>query len=159
MINHIKFLVGTGFGAGLLPRAPGTFASLCALVPVYLLLSNNLPLYVLLFFALAIGLTFWVESYFNSNYGKDPALLVTDEWAGQTLVFLCLVLTGYTGITVTILAAGFILFRIFDIWKPFGINRLQNLTGGFGVLADDLLAGFYAFICLKSLIFAWPEIA
>lgn len=159
MINRIKFFAGTGLGAGLVPRAPGTFASLCALLPVYLLLSNNQPLYVLLFFALAVGLTFWVESYFNHNYGKDPSILVTDEWAGQALVFLCLIFTGYTGITFTILIAGFILFRIFDIWKPFGINRLQNLPGGFGVLADDLLAGFYAFICLKSLIFAWPEIA
>lgn len=59
---------------------------------------------------------------------------------------------------LTILFTGFILFRFFDILKPLGIKRIQELKGGAGILADDLLAGLYALISLKTLIFFWPKI-
>lgn len=157
MKNQLKLFIGTGFGIGFLPFAPGTFGSLSALIPIYFLMKSGLQIHLLTVVVVASLLTFWVNSFFEQTYEKDPAVLVTDEWAGQALPFLGIFLTGYDGISFAVLFAGFILFRLFDIWKPLGISGAQDLPGGLGVLADDLLAGFYAFICLKSLIFIWPQ--
>src|SRR5690554_6647044 len=155
MIDRLKLFIGTGFGVGFIPFAPGTFGSLTALVPIYFLMKFELGYYLLALILVASLLTLWVNSDFEQNYEKDPALLVTDEWAGQALPFLGISLFDLSGINFALLAAGFLLFRLFDIWKPLGISKAQDLPHGWGVLADDLLAGFYAFICLKSLIFFW----
>ena len=83
---------------------------------------------------------------------KDPGVIVIDEVAGMTLSVLVLPLT------VPVLLAGFLLFRIFDVVKPFPANRLQALPGGVGVMIDDLIAGFYALLALLvTRVFAgWP---
>lgn len=154
-MERVKLVIGTIFGIGFAPVAPGTFASLAALIPLYWILDNNLflliPGAILLFSVLSL----WVSSLFEIKYGKDPAALVTDEWAGQFFTFISISFTGTFTEDITILLTGFALFRLFDIWKPLGISKLQNLSGGWGVLADDLLAGLYALVCLKSLIFIW----
>lgn len=78
--------------------------------------------------------------------------MVIDEFAGQTLVFTAMPIVLITNDWWIILSA-FVLFRLFDILKPLGINKIQELKNGWGILLDDVLAGFYALICLKSLIF------
>lgn len=154
-MERVKLIVGTFFGIGFAPIASGTFASLAALIPLYWLLASNLfliiPAAVILFSILSL----WVSSSLEEKFGKDPSQLVMDEWAGQFLTFISISFTGTFTEDITILLAGFLLFRLFDIWKPLGVSRLQNLRGGWGVLADDLLAGLYALVCLKSLIFIW----
>ena len=84
--------------------------------------------------------------------GKDPGAIVIDEVAGMTLSVLTLPLT------VPVLLAGFVLFRVFDIVKPYPAGRLQALTGGVGVMIDDLIAGLYALLVLIALraVLAWP---
>ncbi|MEX0609833.1 MAG: phosphatidylglycerophosphatase A [Balneolaceae bacterium] len=156
-MDRIKLLVGSGFGVGYAPVAPGTLASLVALLPLYWIITSHnlllLPALLLLFCAL----TLWVSSSFEERFGKDPAKLVTDEWAGQFLTFSGISFTGIFSSDILFLLTGFVLFRLFDIWKPLGIKRIQNLHSGWGVLADDLVAGFYALICLKTLTFVWPN--
>lgn len=85
-------------------------------------------------------------------------MLVIDEWAGQSFVFLSISITGVLKTDLIVLLAGFLLFRFFDILKPLGINQIQKYKGGIGILADDILAGLYALISLKTLIFMWPKI-
>ena len=83
---------------------------------------------------------------------KDPGIIVIDEVAGMTLSVLVLPLT------VPVLLVGFVLFRIFDVVKPFPAGRLQSLKGGVGVMIDDLFAGLYALVVLLVLraLTGWP---
>lgn len=85
---------------------------------------------------------------------KDPGVIVIDEVAGMTLSVLVFPLP----LTVPVLLAGFVLFRVFDVVKPFPANRLQAVPGGVGVMIDDLVAGLYALVVLLVLraIAGWP---
>lgn len=157
MINRLKLFIGTGLGIGFIPFAPGTFGSITVLPVVYFVPDKWRILVLSSIVIVASLLTFWVNSFFEREYEKDPAILVTDEWAGQVLAFLGLCIWGSGGINFAVLVTGFILFRLFDILKPLGVNKVQELPHGWGVLADDLLAGFYAFLCLKTITFVWPH--
>lgn len=152
-MKTLKLFIGSGFGPGYIPFAPGTWGSLVALIPVSALISLNQYYLIPSFVVLTSLLTLWVSKECEATWGEDPGKLVMDEWAGQALTFLLITFTGDPKIDFGILVVGFILFRVFDIWKPLGIKQLQDFGGGWGILLDDLLAGFYAFICLKSLIF------
>lgn len=83
---------------------------------------------------------------------KDPGVIVVDEVAGMTLSVLALPLT------LPVLLVAFVLFRIFDVVKPFPANRAQALSGGFGVMIDDLIAGLYTLLVLMALRtgLGWP---
>ena len=147
----MHLFLGSFFYIGYLPKAPGTWASMASLIPIYLISWHaELPGMAVLA-AVSCGLTFLTTPAFEQAHGKDPSPMVMDEVAGQSLTFLLIPFTG-TSTDIILLAAGFLFFRIFDILKPLGIDRIQNLQGARGVLFDDLLAGLYAFICLKILI-------
>ncbi|MBO6621432.1 MAG: phosphatidylglycerophosphatase A [Balneola sp.] len=152
-MRSLKLFIGSGFGSGLIPFAPGTWGSLLSLVPVYFLINTGNIFLVPLFVVVTSLLSLWVTSACVEQWGDDPGKLVMDEWAGQALTFISISSTGVLDSDLMILGFGFILFRIFDILKPLGINKLQKYGGGSGILLDDLLAGLYALICLKSLIF------
>lgn len=157
-MDHLKYFLGTGFYSGSLPKAPGTFGSLAVTVLVFGLIQAQIPGAILILLILSALISLWVSAYFEDNFGKDPGRLVMDEWAGQSLVFVGISFSGDLQTDLTLLAAGFLLFRFFDILKPLGINKVQDIGKKWGILADDLLAGFYALICLKSLIFVGPSI-
>lgn len=148
----LNFLLGTGLYSGLLPKGPGTAGSFAALLVIY-------PV-GLWFGSLGLGLflLFWIAASlltlpsFIPAFGKDPGLFVADEWAGQVIPFIGLSFSGSLMADLPVLLGGFVLFRLFDIFKPLGIDPLQKLPSGFGVLADDLLAGVYALLCLKLLV-------
>ncbi|MEX2395774.1 MAG: phosphatidylglycerophosphatase A, partial [Balneolales bacterium] len=133
------------------PKAPGTWASLAGLVPIYIvsLLAGFWGVAALV--AVACAITFITTSEFERIHGKDPSPLVMDEVAGQALTFLLISFTA-TGADILLLISGFLLFRIFDIFKPLGINKIQDLKGAPGVLFDDLGAGLYAYVCLNFII-------
>ena len=133
----IKFLA-CGFGSGLAPIAPGTFGTLAG-VPICLLCLPldwfwRLPV-VLALTALAIYVSYRAEEIYQK---KDDQRIVIDEIIGLQVTMLPVT------ITIPHLCAGFILFRIFDILKPFPLKNLQNLPGGWGVVLDDVGAGIYA---------------
>lgn len=119
---------------GYLPLAPGTWASILGCILLYLLPGIlNHPLTVILIGVAAILCINRMELP-----EKDPGYIVVDELAG-----ICVTMVGQ-GLDVTNLLKGFVLFRIFDILKPFPIRRLEALPKGYGIVADDILAGIYA---------------
>ena len=158
----------TTFGVGFIPGAPGTYASLLA-VAFYAVLSNLFGSFrytpsttppefmvaaihavILIAFLLFILLGIWAAGRSVELLGNtDPPEAVVDEVIGQLMVFLFIPFTR----SWTLIAAGFLLFRLFDIWKPYPIDYLQSLPGGIGVCADDILAGVYAGVVL-SLVYA-----
>ncbi|SMO80734.1 phosphatidylglycerophosphatase A family protein [Gracilimonas mengyeensis] len=157
-MNALKFFLGTGCFSGLFPKTPGTAGSLVFLFPLYHALQISTVWPVILIVLSASAVCLWIASYFEDIYGKDPGILVMDEWAGQALVFLGMPYSGLLEDRVIMLLTGFILFRFFDLFKPLGISKLQDLPLGFGIFMDDLLAGLYALLCLKTLIFMWPNL-
>lgn len=141
-------------GVGYLPLAPGTFGSLVA-VGVFLLLAqgiNGTLLLVVVLLAI-VGATLagiWAGSRTEALAGrKDPGKVVVDEVAGQWIALLPLaIFTHWSIITVIV---SFILFRFFDIVKPYPANRFQEFKGGLGIMCDDLIAGVYAAIVVGLL--------
>lgn len=154
-MKRLKLFIGAGFGSGYIPKAPGTMGSLLALVPIYFLIQSTNLYLIPLFVLITSLLSLWVSSACEEAWGEDPGTMVMDEWAGQALAFSGILFTENLPTNLILLFAGFVFFRFFDILKPLGIKKLQNLHGGLGILLDDLLAGFYALICLKTLIFTF----
>jgi phosphatidylglycerophosphatase A len=132
---------------GYLPVAPGTFGSLVG-VSIFLLLGS-LPLQLSAIVAITWA-GIWAASRTERILRlKDPGKVVVDEVAGQMISLLPLSLMtspGRIGIIVS-----FILFRLFDIFKPYPARRFERLRGGLGIMADDLVAGFYAALVLYLL--------
>ncbi|MDZ7718672.1 MAG: phosphatidylglycerophosphatase A [Balneolaceae bacterium] len=152
---NIRVALGTLFGAGHLPVAPGTWGSLFTLPLIYLA-SFLFPTWgIPAFFVASILLSLYCAPAVEAKYGHDPSQFVMDECAGQSLVFI---LGGFSytffGDLFTLIF-GFLLFRFFDVLKPLGIDKLQKLPGEIGILADDLLAGVYAFICLEGCFYIY----
>ena len=136
--------LATGFFVGTVPFASGTFGSIIGLPLVFLLSRINLLLSVaiiLLFILFAIGIASATEKILNQ---KDPAKIVIDEIAG--------IMVAFTGLPFNLktVIAGFVIFRVFDILKPFPIRSLERrVSGGSGVVLDDVLAGVYANLILR----------
>lgn len=147
ILRHPAHFFAFGFGSGLSPKAPGTAGSLAA-IPLYLALAHFFSQEVLL---AIIFLSFLAGIWFCDVTGKalgapDHGGMVWDEIVAMWLI---LVFTPQTWIWV---GMAFLLFRLFDIWKPFPIRYVdQHVKGGFGVMLDDLLAAGYALAALKFL--------
>lgn len=153
-MHKLKLWIGAGFGAGFVPYMPGTIGSFVALIPIYFILLSNFPIIYLFVFILACSiLNMWVSKACEAAWGQDPPKMVIDEWAGQAVTFLTISTVTTTLSITSILFFGFAFFRIFDILKPLGIKKLQNLGGGLGILIDDLLAGVYSLISLHLFLF------
>jgi phosphatidylglycerophosphatase A len=142
--------ISTWFGCGLSPVAPGTVGSVAAIGIAILIerYGNWHPLY---FAALAAALSvpaIWAagETARQANL-KDPQLVVVDEVAGQWLALAGARALNSKSHWIAWLAA-FVLFRLFDIWKPWPVRQLESLPGGAGIVADDLMAGIYAALVL-----------
>lgn len=139
-------LIATGFGAGLAPVAPGTFGTLLG-IPIYLLL-HPLPVgvYIAITAALFVAGIVVCECAERNMARHDAPEIVWDEIVGY-LITMAFAPPGWLWIAV-----GFVLFRLFDIWKPFPIRRIdRTLPGGFGTMLDDALAGIYASVVLQLL--------
>lgn len=148
MTNPIHFLA-FGFGSGLAPFAPGTFGTLIA-IPLYLLMLNlSFSMYLLLV-AIVCIIGVWICDKSSKMLGvHDHSGIVWDEFAGFFITMLAAP-AGWIWIV-----AGFALFRLFDIWKPWPISWLdKKVEGGLGIMVDDIVAGIYALICLQLIHFA-----
>lgn len=149
--NPIYF-IAFGFGSGLLPMAPGTWGTVAA-IPVFLLMSF-LPWYlyislVILFFALGV----WVSEVVSRDLGvPDYKGIVWDEVVGYLLTMF-MAPAGWVWLLV-----GFVLFRIFDVWKPQPIKYIdQHVGGGLGIMLDDVLAAVPAWLILQCLVWSFWE--
>jgi phosphatidylglycerophosphatase A len=150
-VTRLAVFVATAAYCGYFPFAPGTVGSAAGLV-VYLLVwwSHSVAVEgALILFLFLIGT--WAgtiaERYFG---GIDPGPIVIDEVVGM-LITLAFIPVGLSGAL-----AGFFLFRLFDVIKPFPAGRLERLHGGLGVMADDAMAAVYANVSLRVLLWAMP---
>lgn len=146
------FWSATVGGIGLVPLMPGTAGSCAGVLLWYCttLVSSPAGMLVcqLLLFVFIFGLGLWSSSAAEKELNrKDPPEIVIDETAGVLIPFIGMQFSVFAGI------AGFILFRIFDIVKPFPINRLQTVKGGWGIMIDDAAAGIFTLIILRALHF------
>ncbi len=133
-----------GFGSGLAPKAPGTFGTLMA-IPLYLLLAqSSLLVYAaIVFAAFIIGIFLCGKTADDLGVHDHPGI-VWDEFVGFWITMFAAP-AGFLW-----LLAGFALFRLFDIWKPWPIKILDNkIETGFGIMIDDVLAGIYALAILQ----------
>lgn len=144
MLRNPLHLLSLGFGSGLAPVAPGTFGTLAA-VPLYLLAQPlPLPAYLVLVAAMLVaGIV--LCGYTSRALGThDHGGIVWDEIVGY-FIAMTAAPPGWGW-----LLAGFLLFRLFDIWKPWPIGWLdRRLSGGVGIMLDDIVAGIYALLVMK----------
>lgn len=129
-------------GVGKLPKAPGTWASLVAAILFYPLIEFPFVLGALLVGIFFIGVIA-CDQYSKSLKDPDPSSAVIDEVLGMGIALLAIPRDW------PFVVMAFILFRLFDIWKPFPIQRLEKLPGGWGIMVDDLMAGIYARIWIQ----------
>jgi phosphatidylglycerophosphatase A len=139
-------LVSTWFGCGYTPRAPGTAGSLAGLVIAVLLheFAGFSWWQFVLLAAVCFGPSVWAATRTARALGlKDPGCVVVDEVLGQWIA-----LAGARAFNWKSYAAAFVLFRLFDIWKPPPVRQLEALPEGLGIVADDVMAGCYAALVL-----------
>ncbi len=150
-MRTLAVVLGTFFGTGFFPVAPATFASLVfalvyALVPGGHALAH--PFVALATLVVSVPATAALEA----DHGEDPGCAVLDEVVGMQAA-LVLARPTLAGV-----AAAFVVFRVLDIVKPFPAGRSQRLRGGWGIVADDLIAGIYTRAVLVAAAAAWPAL-
>ncbi len=142
-------LIATWFGAGLARKSPGTFGSLASLPFAYMIHSSFGGFALLVFAMLAFAVGCWASGQYVKRHpgAHDPGTIVIDEVAGQSLA-LCAFAPTWQAYLL-----GFLLFRLFDIIKPWPVSWAdRKLHGSAGVMVDDLLAGFYPVLIFLALI-------
>lgn len=136
-------MLASVFGAGYSPVASGTVGSLVTVVAIWLLPLTPLRIGGALIVVILVG--GWAGSRVERVLGrKDPGVIVIDEVAGMLLSVILLPRT------IPVLVTAFLLFRLFDIWKPFPARESQALSGGMGVMVDDLIAGLYTLVLVMG---------
>jgi phosphatidylglycerophosphatase A len=151
-VERLAVFIATGFGMGYAALAPGTVASMVTAVVLGLIPFSRVGLVV--FLLVVVGVGTWAAHLAERVLarGKDPGAIVIDEVAGMTLSVVVFPLTP------EVLAAGLAFFRVFDVLKPPPARESQRITGGVGVMIDDLIAGLYALACVAASrwLFGWP---
>lgn len=145
-LREPDILVATGFGVGLLPGAPGTYGSLLGALIWWGTFAHAPPVLQIVSAGLLIAAATWLlhRVCARRGLGDDPAI-VLDEVAGVWLTLACLPSSGL------IMAAGFLVFRLFDIFKPWPVSWAdRRVAGGLGVMLDDLIAGVLAVIAVHA---------
>jgi phosphatidylglycerophosphatase A len=150
VIRLAVFIATVGY-CGYFPFAPGTVGSAAGLL-VYLIVwwtqsAAVEALLIVVLFALGIWAGTTAERYFG---GIDPGPIVIDEVVGM------LITLAFMPVGLNTAIAGFLLFRVFDVIKPFPAGRLENLHGGLGVMADDAMAAVYANLTLRAVVYMLP---
>lgn len=149
MKNSAALMLATWFGCGFSPAAPGTAGSLGALGTAWLFhLWTRPPMWIFAALALALVLpAVWAAAAVaRMKNDEDPSLVVVDEVIGQWIA-----LAGADAFIPGQTVAAFLLFRLFDILKPWPVRNAERLPGGWGIVADDFLAGVYAAVVLAFL--------
>lgn len=156
-IPLLPVVIGTGFGVGYWPWGPGTAGALLAtaiwcgmsllLTSSGCLLAATVSL-ILVFQCMGI----WSANRLEECWGDDPKRVVVDEMVGVWIALLAVPHVGHPGVEpyvgFSFMAAAFVLFRFFDIVKPFGVRHMEKMGGGVGVMMDDVLAGMYSFFVI-----------
>jgi phosphatidylglycerophosphatase A len=161
LISAVRRIFSTCFYVGYIPGPAGTYGSLLAVAFLYYFIDKtqlwfiNQNVHLFLFgFAIFVFAGFWLCGDTLNNFGKDdPQVVIIDEIAGQTITFL------FMPLSIPVLLLGFILFRFFDIVKPYPIHLFEHLDDGVGIMMDDAVAGIMSCICLNLLLVGYRFIA
>jgi phosphatidylglycerophosphatase A len=145
MKRTVVTVLGSLFYTGFMPVAPASFASFVWLV-VYLFVPGGGMLANPWLLCFTVPFAVIVSGEMERYYGRDAHEIVIDEFVGMQISFIALEPSLVLGLI------GFFFFRLFDVWKPFPVNISQKLKGGFGVVADDMVAGVYARLVLVVVI-------
>ena len=143
-MNRLSRFIATSFYTGYFPFAPGTVGSLVALVLFWFIPGlRDVPLLVLVVVGFFVGV--WVAGNVEKMDGHDASIINVDEMVGMWLavLFLPRELSGVWWV------GAFLLFRLFDVFKPFPVGQSQRLPGGWGVMMDDVLAGLYTNLSIQ----------
>ena len=141
--NKLTLFFATGFWIGYIPIVPATFGTLIG-IPLFFVLSLlGLKLRLILIIPLTLFAIIMSERAEKLLGVTDPRPVVIDEIVGYAIGTL------FVPFTLTTVIVGFVLFRIFDIWKPYPVYQSQKLGGGLGIVIDDVLAGIYVAILMK----------
>ena len=144
-INKTALILSSWFGTGLIPRMPGTAGTLAA-IPMVIVMNRLGLFFGAILLVISIVAAVWSSGVTERLLGRDdPSEVVIDEVAGFMLTIYLLPLSWVS------IALGFIMFRFFDILKPFPIKRLERIGGGTGIVLDDLGAGVYAGLSINIL--------
>lgn len=148
VFTHPVHLLAYGFGAGLFPKAPGTMGTVVA-IPIYLLLMWAGPAVYFGFLAVALVAGVYICGYTAKRMGvDDPGPVVWDEVVGYLITMIWVPLGAIW------VLAGFLLFRLFDIWKPWPIGWFdRNVKGGLGIMLDDVVAAIFACAILNISVY------
>jgi phosphatidylglycerophosphatase A len=150
ILAHPAGWIASGFGSGLSPIAPGTAGSAAALLPWLAL--RELPFALLaVAIALAFAIGVWASGVVIARLRiADPGVIVWDEFVGQWIALAPLAIAPRAWPWIV---AGFVLFRLFDVWKPWPVSWADgHVEGGLGVMLDDVLAGLYAALVMAVLM-------
>jgi phosphatidylglycerophosphatase A len=148
MKSRAALVLATWFGCGFWPLGPGTAGSLGAVAAAWALhawLGYGMAWHLALAAALFVPAVWAAGETARQRNAEDPGLVVVDEAVGQWIA-----LAGAGAFTATQAAAAFVLFRLFDIVKPWPVRALERLPGGWGIVADDAAAGAYAALVLAA---------
>lgn len=145
-LNLIEKIIGSGIFTGYAPFASGTFGSLAAVI-IYLIPGAENPTILLVLIAVFTVLGAQIGSKFESIYGKDPKECTIDEFVGTWITLL------FLPKNLLYLAGAFIIWRIFDIMKPFPAYLAEKIKGGWGIMFDDIIAGIYSFIVVQIILY------
>ena len=158
MKTRWAWVTGTFFGVGYMKPGPGTYASVATVLiwwgAAHLLHIGPHNLSALTFLAMVVVTAVGIPAstiVARQSTLKDPQFVVIDEVAGQLFALLAISPTWVHGLEALVL------FRLFDIWKPWPIRSLEKLKGGWGIMLDDLLAGFFAHVVLQVLMHFVPR--
>lgn len=144
-INLFEKIIGSGFFTGYIPIASGTFGSLAALI-IYFIPGFEEPHIIIPLTIILFGFGVYISDKFEKVYGEDPSECTVDEVVGTWIALMFLPKT--LGIAFT----SFFIWRILDIIKPFPARKSEELKGGWGIMMDDVITGFYTLIIMHILI-------
>ena len=144
----IAEILSTVFYIGKLPMAPGTWCSFIAFLSWYFLRSQIEGVFILYASLVLFFIGVAVTTIYSESIGKeDPPEIVIDEWVGQWIALWLIPHTFLWGFT------SFILFRMFDIFKPGPVGRMDDIKSGAGIMMDDVIAGILALLVTQSLVY------
>jgi phosphatidylglycerophosphatase A len=150
-VTRLAVLLATVAYCGYFPIAPGTVGSAAGLVVYLLVWWTQSPIVEVGLIAFIFSAGTWAATHAERYFGGiDPGPVVVDEVLGM-LVTLAFIPVGWSAAL-----AGFFIFRVFDVIKPYPANRLEKFHGGFGIMADDAMAGIYANLTLRLLMWLLP---
>lgn len=144
-INLFEKIIGSGFFTGYIPIASGTFGSLAALI-IYFIPGFEEPHIIIPLTIILFGFGVYISDKFEKVYDEDPSECTVDEVVGTWIALMFLPKT--LGIAFT----SFFIWRILDIIKPFPARKSEELKGGWGIMMDDVISGFYTLIIMHILI-------